>query len=191
VLALAGAAAASATPGSPISAHDLATVTGGTCTTCDESNTGGGGGGGTGSSGSPVKVGSPYWSTYRSATLSVSNSPTTSDRINNWSSTTPMDAGFSYTFRQVRRVQFSGGYGSYIKAQIGGEVDISTTRSTSFTLQPMTYAKHFTRYVTERRQMYGRRYQDYSDGTRVVLGSDSGPYQTVRTVTGFVTGSLQ
>lgn len=175
--------------GVPLHASELARVAGGTCTTCGGDGSGGGGGG-TGSSGAPVKVGDPYWSTYRSATLSTSSSPATWERINNWSPTSSLDASFTVTFRKVRDVQFSGGYANYVKVSIGGEIDRTTSTQIGVVVPPMSYAKRYTRYVTERRQLYGRKYQDYSDGTRLVIDSSSGPYETVNTLTGVTTGSL-
>jgi len=176
-------------------AAQLAAVTGGTCTTCssdDGSSTsgGGGGGGGTGSSGSLVPAGSPYWTTYRVVLTSSSYTPASlASRINNWSNLT-INGTFGYTRKVVRDVQFSGGFASFVSASVGGEVSLSTSTSVSYPVPPMSYGKLYVKYYTARKTYYGHEYQDYNDGSRTIVASDSGPYQSTSTVLGYVTGPL-
>lgn len=172
----------------PVPAAQLAALTGGTCTTC--SSGGGGGGGGTGSSGTLTPVGSPYWTTYRVDLTSSSYTPASlASRINNWSNVT-ITGTFGYTRKVVRDVQFSGGYASFVSASVGGEVSMTTSASVSYPVPPMSYGKLYVKYYTARKTYYGHEYQDYNDGSRTIVDSDKGPYQSTSTVLGYVTGPL-
>ncbi|HKI56938.1 MAG TPA: hypothetical protein VKB31_07270 [Trueperaceae bacterium] len=172
----------------PITAVALATVTGGICTTC--SSGGGGGGGGDGSSGSPQPIGSPYWVTYRVTLDSSYYSPASlASQINNWSSAT-ITGTFGYTRKVIRDVQFSGGFASFVSASVGGEVSLTTSASVSYPVPPMSFAKLYVKYYTARQTYYGHQYQDFSDGSRVIVATDYGPYQSTSTVLGYVTGPL-
>ena len=90
----------------------------------------------------------------------------------------------------MRDVQFSGGYASFVKASIGGEVSESIQTSVTYPIAAHTYGKLYVKYRTERRTYYGHEYQDFTDGTRTVVGSESGPYLSTSTVLGYVTGAL-
>ena len=169
---------------------DLARIGGGFCTTCSDGGGGGGGGGGTGTSGSPTTTGSPYWETYRVSLTSSSTTPSSLvNKINNYSGLT-INGTFQYTRKVVRDVQFSGGYANVVRASIGGEVSQSTQTSVTYPIAPHTYGKLYVRYRTERRTYYGHEYQDFSDGTRTVVGSQSGPFLSTSTILGYVTGAL-
>jgi hypothetical protein len=169
---------------------DLARIGGGFCTTCSDGGGGGGGGGGTGTSGSPTTTGSPYWETYRVSLTSSSTTPSSLvNKINNYSGLT-INGTFMYTRKVVRDVQFSGGYANLVRASIGGEVSRSTQTSVTYPIAPHTYGKLYVRYRTERRTYYGHEYQDFSDGTRTVVGSQSGPFLSTSTILGYVTGAL-
>lgn len=173
-----------------VAQDDLARIHGGFCTTCSDGGSGGGGGGGTGSSGSPTATGSPYWETYRvSLSSSSTTPPSLVNKINNYSDYI-INGTFQYTRKIVRDVQFSGGYASFVKASIGGEVSQSTQTSVTYPIAPHTYGKLYVKYRTERRTYYGHQYQDFTDGTRTVVGSESGPYLSTSTVLGYVTGAL-
>lgn len=195
IAAAIAAAAPHASPPAPtvrVPADQLATVAGGTCTTCsdDGGSSGGGGGGGDGSSGTPLPTGSPYWATYRVVLTSSSYTPASlASRINNWSGVT-INGTFGYTRKVVRDVQFSGGFASFVRASVGGETSLSTSASVSYPVPPMSYAKLYVKYYTARKTFYGHQYQDYNDGTRVIVASDSGPYLSTSTVLGYVTGPL-
>jgi len=181
------AVSGTATGISAVPAGQLALVTGGTCTTCGGS---GGGGGGTGSSGSPVATGSPYWVTYRVTLDSSYYSPATlASRVNNWSGST-ITGSFGYTRKVVRDVQFSGGFASFVRASIGGEVSTSTSASVRYGVPPMSYGKLYVKYYTARKTYYGHRYQAFSDGSRSIIASDHGPLVSTTTVLGYVTGPL-
>lgn len=187
-----GALDGSGIAGERIALDDLARITGGFCTTCssDGGSGGGGGGGGTGTSGSPTATGSPYWSTYRVSLNSSSTTPASLvNQINNYSGQT-VNGTFEYTRTVVRDVQFSGGYATFVKASVGGEVSSSTRTSVTYPIAPRTYGKLYVAYRTERRTYYGRQYQDFTDGTRTVVDSDSGPFLSTTTVLGYVTGGL-
>ncbi len=186
-----GALDGSGIAGEHIALDDLARITGGFCTTCSsDGGGGGGGGGGTGTSGSPTATGSPYWSTYRVSLNSSSTTPASLvNQINNYSGQT-VNGTFEYTRTVVRDVQFSGGYANFVKASVGGEVSSSTRTSVTYPIAPRTYGKLYVAYRTERRTYYGRQYQDFTDGTRTVVDSDSGPFLSTTTVLGYVTGGL-
>jgi len=174
-----------------VAPDDLARISGGFCTTCsDGGGGGGGGGGGTGSSGSPIPTGRPYWETYRVSLHSSSTTPSSLvNKVNNYSDAF-INGTFTYTRKVVRDVQFSGGYASFVKASIGGEVSESTQTSVTYPIAPHTYGKLYVKYRTERRTFYGREYQDFTDGSRAVVGSKTGPYLSTSTILGYVTGTL-
>ncbi len=173
-----------------VAPDDLARIHGGFCTTCSDGGGGGGGGGGTGSSGSPTATGTPYWETYRVSLSSSSTTPSSLvNKINNYSDYL-INGTFQYTRKIVRDVQFSGGYASFVKASIGGEVSESIQTSVTYPIAAHTYGKLYVKYRTERRTYYGHEYQDFTDGTRTVVGSESGPYLSTSTVLGYVTGAL-
>lgn len=172
---------------------ELLAVTGGTCSTCSDdssSSSGGGGGGGTGSSGSVTATGSPYWQTYRVTLNSTYETPASLvSKIDNWSSV-PIQGNYQYTYRVVRDVKFSGSFASFVSASVGGEVSRSTSTSVTYTIPSMSFGKLYVKYRTERRTYYGHQYQPMSDGSRVVVDSASGPYESTSTVLGYVTGAL-
>lgn len=171
-----------------IGARELARISGGFCTNC--SSGGGGGDGGTGSSGAPTESGGAYWETYRVTLDSVYDSPETLvNKIDNWSSVT-INGTYDYTRTVVRDVQFSGGYADFVKASVGGEVSESYRTSVTYPIPPYTYGKLYVKDHTERRTYFGRQYQDFNDGTRTVVDSDSGPYLSTSTILGYVTGPL-
>lgn len=171
-----------------VTVADQALVYGGGCTSScndDEDDDDSSGGGS-----SPYAVGSAYWSQTGSTLLSRdSTAARLADEFNNWASY-DVRRSFSYTHRLVRSVEFTGGWANYFSASIGGEVNRTTSRSTTYSVPPMTKAKLYTRDVTRRSVVEGTKYQDYSDGSRRVVATDSGPYARTRTVTGFVTRSL-
>ncbi|MEJ2668650.1 MAG: hypothetical protein P8Z81_16415, partial [Deinococcales bacterium] len=149
----------------PLAPGELARVSGGTCTTCSDG--GGGGAGGTGSSGTPVPVGSPYWVTYRVSLDYASYTPATlASMVDNWSKSY-IQGTFSYTRKVVRDVQFSGGFASFVRASVGGEVSMTTTASVSYPIPPSSFGKLYVKYYTARDTYYGHLYQGYSDGNRV------------------------
>ncbi len=186
----AASAAAPLASAQALTGAELAAIVGGTCTTCDDSGSSGGGGGGTGSSGSITASGTPYWETYLVSLNSTYDTPTYMvSRINNGSDVS-ITGSYQYTFRLVRDVKFSGGFASFVSASVGGEVSQSTTATVNYPIPPHSYGKLFVRYHTERLTYYGRKYQPMSDGSRVVVGRDSGPYETTSTVLGYVTGGL-
>lgn len=176
----------------PLAARELGRVTGGTCTSCsdDSSGSGGGGGGGTGSSGSPTARGTPYWETYRVTLDSTYETPAALvSKINNWSNLI-ISGTYEYTRTVVRDVKFSGGFASFVSASVGGEVRQSTTARVTYPIPPRSFGKLYVKYRTERRTYYGRQYQPMNDGSRTVVGSASGPYESTSTVLGYVTGAL-
>ncbi len=125
--------------------------------------------------------------------MSLTSSSTTPsslvNKINNYSGLT-INGTFQYTRKVVRDVQFSGGYANLVRASIGGEVSRSTQTSVTYPIAPHTYGKLYVRYRTERRTYYGHEYQDFSDGTRTIVGSESGPFLSTSTILGYVTGAL-
>ncbi len=169
-----------------VDANTLGTVTGGGCTTCDDE---------------PeddddvpvvvVEVGNPYWETYKKTVLSRSVTPSTLViKVNNYGTKNPIYETYGYTYKSSVSVGISGGYGSYVKASYGGERSISRHHETDLTVPPRSSAKVYVKYWTERLKEYGRRFQNYSNGTRVVLSSASGPVQRTWTEKGVVINSL-
>ena len=110
-------------------------------------------------------------------------------QINNWSGAT-IAGTFGYTRKVGRDVQFSGGFASFVSASVGGEVSLTTSASVSYPVPPMSFAKLYVKYYTARQTFYGHQYQDFSDGSRVIVATDYGPYQSTSTVLGYVTGPL-
>ena len=154
----------------------------GTCNTC--------GGSDDSESSSPSRVGSSYWVETRRTLNSTHIGPAELvAMISNRSSST-MEHQVRLTEREVRRVEFSGGWANYFTASIGGEIDESTQRTYTMRIAPWHRGKVYTQQRTQRYTVYGTRYQDYSDGSRRAVESDSGPYRHGFTHVSFVEYAL-
>lgn len=193
---LAVAAAASAHAGAhptlqAVPAAEQLTVFGGGCgASCDDDEDDDGGGGGGGGGRNPYPVGSAYWVTTDRNLISESfSSADLADEVNNRTDR-DLTYRFSYTYSELRRVGFSGGFADYFEASIGGETNYSTTRSLTASVPSRHKGKLYTKERTRRYEVRGAKYQDYSDGSRTRLDRDSGPYRKRNTVTGFVTRPL-
>lgn len=165
----------------PLPLAEQMSVSGGGCLTgCEDE--------GSSSSGA---VGSPYWQQTGRSLLSRGHSGAElGSKFNNYSDQT-VTKTFSYTRRVVRSVEFSGGWADAFTVKIGGEIDESTTDSVRYDIPPWHTGKLYYKHWTERYQVYGTKYQDYSDGSREVLDRDDGPYRTTFTETSYVTSSLR
>lgn len=188
LLALHGRAEAASSTDAPLPHAELAIHHGGTCSSsCDDGGSGGSGG----DDDEPDKVGQPYWVEARRVLRSSDGSAAElQDYVANRSDS-PVEHTFSYRYRVVRDVGFSGGYASFFTVKIGGETDRTWTRSLKKVLQPWQVGKIYTSLQTDRYTTYGERYQDYDDGSRQRVGRDSGPYTHAWTRTSYVTYSLK
>lgn len=136
------------------------------------------------------RTGSPYWvETRRSLNSRDSGRASLEDMVINRSSS-PLDTEFSYRHRTVRRIDFGGGWGKAFSVKVGGERDVTRTRTLSKTLRPYQVGKIYTRLVMSRYTVRGAYYQDYTDGSRRKLRTSSGPYRRGHTVASYVTRSL-
>ncbi len=188
-LGLAAHATAGSAPDRPVSASELASLHGGTCgSSCDSGDSGG-------SSGSDRydgvdPIGSAYWVEDRRVLRSSDRSAADlADYMANRSDT-PLEHTFVYRYRVTRNIGFSGGYASYFSVKVGGEIDKTWERRATKTLNPWQVGKIYTSQQTDRYTTYGKRYQDYDDGSRKVVDSDSGPFTRSWTRTSYVTYSL-
>lgn len=191
MLGLAAHAAAAAVPDRPLSASELTSVHGGTCgSSCDSggSDDSGGSSGSDGDDADPV--GSAYWVEDRRVLRSSDRDPAElADYMANRSDS-PLEHTFVYRYRLTRNIGFSGGYASYFSVKVGGEIDQTWERRATKVLKPWQVGKIYTSQQTDRYRTYGKKYQDYDDGSRKVINSDAGPYTRSWTRTSYVTNSL-
>ena len=175
----------------PITGAELLSVLGGCWSNCDGEDD---------SSGSdeeeedpePTRVGSPYWS-YAYRTL-IERPQVAGDLVWHRLNSTDSPWGpFEVTYQHREKHNWSVGASvprSIVSAQLGGEYETTRTASVSFTIPPMTYYKFFVAYPYERWRYYYKEYQDYSDGTRVVLDSGSATVYDLWTKTHLVDGPV-
>jgi hypothetical protein len=172
----------------PLAAAELQEVTGGCLYNCggdDDSDSGS-------SSSSPSKTGSPYWE-YAYRTL-ISRPSVAGDLI--WHRVNDTDqywGPFDVTYRYHRTFNWSLGGSvprSFVQAHIGGAYETSKTLVERFTIPPRTYYKFFVAYPYERWRYYYRRYQDYSDDSRDVVGKGDATVYDQWTKTTLVQGRL-
>lgn len=169
-----------------VSQHDQLTLAGGTCSSCDDDAD-------EDDDDEPAtKVGRPYWTTYKSTVLSTTSTPARLVvKLNNYSPSSTLSESYSYTSKSSLDVGFSGGFANYVKAAIGGEYSQSKTVETRITVPPMTSIKVYVKYWTKRMKRYGRKFQDYSDGTRKVVDTSSGPVTRTWTEKSLVSSQLR
>jgi len=189
LLALATHAAAAAAPDRPLTASELTSVHGGTCgSSCDSDDTGGSSGSDDSDDADPV--GTAYWVEDRRVLRSSDRDPAElADYMANRSDTS-LEHTFVYRYRLTRNIGFSGGYASYFSIKVGGEIDQTWERRATKVLKPWQVGKIYTSQQTDRYRTYGKKYQDYDDGSRKVINSDAGPYTRSWTRTSYVTYSL-
>jgi len=187
VLALAAHAAAAAAPDRPLTVSEATAVHGGTCGSSCDSDDSDDSGGSSGSDDGPDAVGSSYWVEDRRVLRSSDRDPAElTDYMANRSDS-PLEHTFVYRYRLTRSIGFSGGYASYFSVKVGGEVDKTWERRAKKILDPWEVGKIYTSQQTDRYTTYGKRYQDYDDGSRKLVASDSGPYTRSWTRTSYVT----
>lgn len=190
MLGFAAHAAAGVAPDRPLTASELTAVHGGTCGSSCDSGDSGGSGGSSGSDDDPDPVGSAYWVEARRVLRSSDRDPAElADYMANRSNS-PLEHTFVYRYRLTRHIGFSGGYASYFSVKVGGEIDQTWERRAKKVLDPWEVGKIYTSQQTDRYTTYGKRYQDYDDGSRKVITSTSGPYTRSWTRTSYVTYSL-
>lgn len=156
---------------------ELARLWAGTCSTCSDGNTSGGGGGGGGRTSDPSPVGTAYWIETGRHHRFTDVEPAYLEAMVSNRGASILDHTVSLTEREVRRVEFSGGWATAFRASIGGEIDRSSTRSYLMRISPWHVGKVYSQQRTQRYTVFGTRYQDYSDGSRQVTGTDDGPYR--------------
>lgn len=169
----------------PVGPHDQLTLTGGSCSSCgqdDDKND---------DDDRVSKVGSPYWKTYKTSVISRTSTPAKLVvKVNNYSPTMSITESYGYTYKSSLSVGFSGGYANYVKASVGGEYSQSRYEQTTIVVPPKTSAKAYIKYWTEQVMRYGQRLQDYSDGSRSVIETSSGPVKRTWTEKSFMTSKL-
>src|SRR5690606_12588453 len=154
-------AVSAAGPGlTPLSAEELATVTGGTCTTCQSSPDP--------DPEPPRATGASYWEQTGSPRL-LSRSNPTGQLI--WMHSNHTNAAVSisaaYTVCRALSWNISGGINAGIaRAKIGQEHDTSNTRTVSIGDPARTIAKRYVSYPVTRHEYNFTRWQDYTDGSR-------------------------
>lgn len=188
-LVFAAHAAAGADPDRPLGVNELTAVHGGTCgSSCDSGDSGGSSGSDDGDDADPV--GTAYWVEDRRVRRSSDrDAAELADYMANRSDTS-LEHTFAYRYRLTRNIGFSGGYASYFSIKVGGEIDQTWERRATKVLKPWQVGKIYTSQQTDRYTTYGKKYQDYDDGSRKVINSDSGPYTRSWTRTSYVTYSL-
>lgn len=191
MLGFAAHAAAASTPDRPLGAGELTAVHGGTCgSSCDSGDDGGSSSGSSGSDDGPDRVGTAYWVESRRVLRSSDRDPAElADYMANRSNS-PLEHTFVYRYRLTRHIGFSGGYSSYFSVKVGGEIDQTWERRARKVLDPWEVGKIYTSQQTDRYTTYGKLYQDYDDGSRKVVDTDSGRYTRSWTRTSYVTYSL-
>ena len=189
MLVFAAHATAGAAPDRPLGSSELTAVHGGTCgSSCSSDDSGGSSGSDDGDDADPV--GTAYWVEDRRVRRSSDrDAAELADYMANRSDTS-LEHTFSYRYRLTRNIGFSGGYASYFSIKVGGEIDQTWERRATKVLKPWQVGKIYTSQQTDRYTTYGKKYQDYDDGSRKVINSDSGPYTRSWTRTSYVTYSL-
>jgi len=169
-------------PGHALSPAELRSVHGGTC---DAACNGGA------HDDDPSPVGTSYWEVNAQTLVGFDRGVEVILHTVENLSDSPTTYTFEYADRTVRSVEFGGSFGRFFTASIGGEIDRTITRTLQKTMNPYERLVLSSWLETRRYRVEGTRYQDYDDGTRKVVGRDSGPFVSASTRTRLATYSLR